>query len=143
MVKRHSSAQGRGARKELLPALLGRRLRLRRSQLGMRPHIVASHLGVSPEDYVTYETGQTLIPAEHLAELAQLLRVPMFYFFRDVPISDDKTVAPESKPTPAFSITTEADRIVSLVGDFQKLDFERQQHLLLLAGALVRDAAAG
>ena len=67
----------------------------------------------------------------------------MFYFFRDVPIADDKTVAPESNPTPAFSITTEADRIVALVGDFQKLDFERQQHLLLLAGALVRDAAAG
>jgi transcriptional regulator with XRE-family HTH domain len=107
----------------------------------MRPHIVASHLGVSPESYLEYETGQTLIPAEHLAELARLLRVPMFYFFRDVPIADDKTAA-ESKPTPAFSVTTETDRIVALVGDFQKLDFERQQHLLLLAGALVRDSAA-
>jgi hypothetical protein len=34
-----------------------------------------------------------------------------------------------------------SERIAALVEDFQKLDFDRQQHLLFIARALVDDAS--
>jgi transcriptional regulator with XRE-family HTH domain len=90
--------------------------------------------------YAEYETGERLIPANQLAKLAELLKVPVFYFFEDLPTCEE---ANAGQPTTecVYTVATEGERIAALVEDFQRLDFDRQQHLLFVARALVDDAS--
>src|SRR5882724_5703103 len=67
---------------------LGRRIRLRREQIGMTGWTAANGLGVELQTYEAYEQGERLIPADQLAALAQLLNVPVFYFFEDLRKAD-------------------------------------------------------
>lgn len=116
---------------------LGSRIRFRREQLGIAVTKAATHIGIGLRTYEEYESGERLIPANQLADLAELFGVPVFYFFEDLPVGDDKSMAP--KPNSVFAVATETDRIATLIEDFQKLDFEHQQHLLLVARALAND----
>jgi len=116
---------------------LGSRIRFRREQLGLAVTKAATHVGVALQTFEEYEAGERLIPANQLAEIAELFGVPVFYFFEDLQVGDDKSMAP--KPNSAFAVATETDRIAALIEDFQNLDFEHQQHLLLVARALAND----
>ena len=121
-------------------ARIGGRIRLRREQLGMTGWKAASALSVDLQSYVKYEDGEHLIPADQLATLAQLLDVPIFYFFEDL---QHRGSEPRS-PIPIgaeidYTVATQIERIAALVEDFQKLDFARQQCLLTVAGALASD----
>jgi transcriptional regulator with XRE-family HTH domain len=120
---------------------VGRRLQLRRTQLGIKAYAAASHVGVPLQTYEAYEAGEILTPAALLAQLGELLRVPIFYFFQDAPIDNDNVVVVELKAPADYAVATEVDRVLGLVTDFHKLDFERQQHLLLFARELVKDAS--
>jgi len=117
---------------------LGNRIRFRREQLGIAVTKAATHIGVSLQTYEGYEAGERLIPANQLADVAELFDVPVFYFFEDLRVGDDRSTTPESNS--AFAVATETDRIATLIEDFQNLDFEHQQHLLLVARALANDA---
>ena len=117
---------------------LGNRIRFRREQLGIAVTKAAAHVGVSLQTYEGYEAGERLIPANQLAGVAELFDVPVFYFFEDLQVGEDRSTTPES--TSAFAVATETDRIATLIEDFQNLDFEHQQHLLLVARALANDA---
>jgi transcriptional regulator with XRE-family HTH domain len=119
---------------------LGNRLRFRREELGIGLSNAAAHVGVTLQTFEEYETGEHLIPAKQLAELAELLAVPVFYFFEDLQIGEEKPGSQQLKPDDVYVVATEIDRIAALIGDFQKLDFERQQHLLLVARALADDS---
>jgi transcriptional regulator with XRE-family HTH domain len=115
---------------------LGNRVRFRREQLRIAPPRAAAHVGVALRTYEEYEAGERLIPADQLAELAELFAVPMFYFFEDLQIGDDASQAKHPRSDPVYAIANETDRIAALIEDFQNLDFERQQHLLMVARAL-------
>jgi len=117
---------------------LGNRIRFRREQLGIAVTKAATHVGVSLQTYEGYEAGERLIPANQLADVAELFDVPVFYFFEDLQVGDDRSTIPESNS--AFAVATETDRIATLIEDFQTLDFEHQQHLLLVARALANAA---
>ena len=118
---------------------LGNRVRFRREQLRIEPARAAAQVGVALQTYVQYEAGERLIPADQLAELAELLAVPMFYFFEDLRIGADAAHGNQARPDPVYAVAKESDRIAALIEDFQNLDFERQQHLLLVARALAND----
>ena len=128
-----------GASRDRLWLHLGNRLRFRREQLGIGSPKAAAHVGVALETYEKYETGQHLIPATQLADLAELLAVPVFYFFEELHIGEEKPDVKQLKSDAIYTVATETDRIAALIGDFQNLDFERQQHLLLVARALAND----
>jgi transcriptional regulator with XRE-family HTH domain len=130
----------RNSRDSLWPRL-GSRIRFRREQLRIGPPSAAAHVGVALQTYEEYETGERLIPANQLAELAELFAVPMFYFFEDLQIGEEQADAHQLGPDAVHAVATDMDRIAALVDDFQKLDFERQQHLLLIARALANDVA--
>ena len=128
-----------GASRDRLWLHLGNRLRFRREQLGIGSPKAAAHVGVALETYEEYETGEHLIPTKQLADLAELLAVPVFYFFEELHIGEEKPDVQQLKSDAIYTVATETDRIAALIGDFQNLDFERQQHLLLVARALAND----
>jgi transcriptional regulator with XRE-family HTH domain len=116
---------------------VGSRIRFRREQLEIAIAKAATHVGVALQTYEEYETGERLIPANQLADIAKLFGVPVFYFFEDLHVGDDNSTVPT--PNSAFAVATETDRIATLIEDFQNLDFEHQQHLLLVARTLAND----
>jgi transcriptional regulator with XRE-family HTH domain len=119
---------------------LGNRIRFRREQLRLETRAAAAHIGVTLESYEKYETGERLVPADQLAELAELLAVPVFYFFDDLQIGETNVQANEVTSHPGYAIATQSERIAALIEDFQKLDFDRQQHVLLVARVLANEA---
>jgi transcriptional regulator with XRE-family HTH domain len=119
---------------------LGNRVRFRREQLRLDARAAAAHIGVALETYEKYETGERLVPANQLAELAELLAVPVFYFFDDLQIGEIKSRADEAGAHAVYAVATESERIAGLIEDFQELDFEGQQHVLQIARLLANDA---
>src|SRR4026209_488373 len=139
MVKNSPFEQATCASRDGLWLHLGNRLRFRREQLGIGSPTAAAHVGVALKTYEEYETGERLIPANQLANLAELLAVPVFYFFEDLPIGEETSDVQQLTPDVVYSVATETDRIAALIDDFLKLDFDRQQHLLVVARALAND----
>jgi len=119
-------------------AHLGARLRLRREQIGMNLWAAANCAGVELRTYQDYEQGGRLIPADQLAALAQSLNVPLFYFFEDIGRADCPADGVKDGQA-SYAVATDTERIAILVEDFQKLDFVRQQCLLVVARALTDD----
>jgi transcriptional regulator with XRE-family HTH domain len=119
---------------------LGSRIRFRREQLRLDARAAAAHIGVTLESYEQFEAGERLVPANQLADLAELLVVPVFYFFDDLQIGETNAPGNEVNLHAGYAIATESERIAALIEDFQKLDFDRQQHVLLVARVLANDA---
>ena len=126
-----------GARPQGLSLHMGVRLQNRRLQLGLTSSAVAAHVGVAADAYELYEQGEAQLPAAMLAEIAELFKVPLFYFFQDLPLESPMTEPEESAAV--LTVATPADRASALVADFQKLEWHAQQYLLMLAQALVRE----
>ena len=139
MAKQPCSRRATSTRGERLWAHLGSRLRFRREQIGITALKAAAAVGVTRQTYAEYETGERLIPANQLAKLAELLKVPVFYFFDDLLTREADAQEPTTEYV--YTVATETERIAALVEDFKKLDFDRQQHLLFVARALVDDAS--
>jgi transcriptional regulator with XRE-family HTH domain len=141
-MKKHLSRQHPAVNPapDRLWAHLGARIRLRREQIGMTGWTAANGVGVELQTYRDFEQGERLIPADQLAALAQLLNVPVFFFFEDLQNANlGSDIAKGSEGEVSYAVATQTDRIAILVGDFQKLDFVRQQCLLLVARALADD----
>jgi transcriptional regulator with XRE-family HTH domain len=136
MVKSPRCQQGTSGTPSRLWLHLGNRLRFRREQLGINPTRAAGHIGVTLQTYEEYEMGERLIPASWLAEIADLFAVPVFYFFENLEMGDGQPVAQHLTPAAIYTVATETDRVTALINDFDKLDFEQQQLLLLVARAL-------
>lgn len=64
---------------------IGSRLRLRRLAIGLSQNAVAQALGITFQQIQKYERGTNRIVASRLFRLAQVLQVPVQYFFTDLP----------------------------------------------------------
>ena len=115
MAKNSRFEQATGASRDRLWLHLGNRLRFRREQLRIGSPKAAAHVGVALETYEEYETGEHLIPAKQLADLAELLAVPVFYFFEDLQIGEEKPDVQQLKPDAIYAVATETDRIAALI----------------------------
>ena len=76
-------------------AHVGGRLRMRRVLLGMSQEAVGDKLGLTFQQVQKYEKGVNRIGASRLFQLANILGVPVQYFFQDMPLiaeSDPPTV---------------------------------------------------
>jgi transcriptional regulator with XRE-family HTH domain len=122
------------------PALwkhIGRRLRQRRTQLGVSVDAVAKQLDVSPQVYEQYESGHLQTPALLLNDVAQFFRLPVTWFFLDMALDDSAEGSANEEPG-VFAVATDEERVQTLTDCFRSLDLEGQQHLLLVARTLVR-----
>jgi len=60
---------------------IGRRLKLRRLQLGLSQESLGLALGVTFEEVERYETGNLRIEVARLQQIAEILKVPILFFF--------------------------------------------------------------
>lgn len=67
---------------------VGKRLRLRRTLLGMSQERLGDLLGLTFQQVQKYERGVNRIGSSRLFELGQILDVPVSFFFDDLPEGD-------------------------------------------------------
>ena len=60
---------------------IGKRLKLRRLQLGLSQESLALALGVTFEQVQNYESGNDRIEVARLQQIAEILSVPILFFF--------------------------------------------------------------
>jgi transcriptional regulator with XRE-family HTH domain len=60
---------------------IGKRLKLRRVQLGLSQQSLGLALGVTFEQVQKYETGNDRIEVARLQQIAEILNVPILFFF--------------------------------------------------------------
>ncbi|MEM7695204.1 MAG: helix-turn-helix transcriptional regulator [Pseudomonadota bacterium] len=74
---------------------VGRRLKLRRTMVGMTQEKLGEQLGVTFQQIQKYEKGTNRIGASRLQEIAEILEAPISFFFED----GEPSVA--ARPVPA------------------------------------------
>lgn len=91
---------------------VGSRLRYRRMHLGMSQETLAAAVGLRFQQIQKYEKGQNRIGAGRLFRLAKALRVPLDYFFEDLPETDKADLEAARRPI-AFLGTPEGHELAN------------------------------
>lgn len=90
---------------------VGARLRLRRTLLGLSQEKLGEAVGITFQQLQKYERGANRISASRLFNLAQVLNVPVTFFFDDLPPADDTVSgARVSEPTETDEFESMAKR---------------------------------
>jgi transcriptional regulator with XRE-family HTH domain len=75
---------------------VGGRIRMRRLLLGMNQETLATALGLTFQQVQKYEGGANRVSASRLSAMADILGVPISYFFGDLR-PDDAEISPEDR----------------------------------------------
>src|SRR4029077_14256547 len=75
---------------------VGARVRMRRLLLGMNQETLANALGLTCQQVQQCEAGANRVSAPRLAAMAEILGVPISYFFGDLQ-QEDTDLSPEDK----------------------------------------------
>lgn len=75
---------------------VGARIRMRRLLLGMNQETLANALGLTFQQVQKYEGGANRVSASRLSAMADILGVPISYFFGDLR-PDDAEISPEDR----------------------------------------------
>jgi transcriptional regulator with XRE-family HTH domain len=95
----------RVSRSNSVDAHVGRRIRLRRTLLGLSQERLADALGLTFQQVQKYEKGVNRVGASRLFDLARVLDVPIGYFFDDIP---DNQVKRPAEPAAAAAVANVA-----------------------------------
>jgi transcriptional regulator with XRE-family HTH domain len=115
-----------------LDAQIGKRIRIRRRQLGMSQTDLAEKIGVAFQQVQKYENGTNRVPASRLPYVAGALDVHMGYFY-----SHDDAAAGVDTAVVADSIGLLAERhAIELLECFQAMTASQRNALLEIARAL-------
>jgi transcriptional regulator with XRE-family HTH domain len=74
---------------------VGVRIRTRRLLLGMNQETLANALGLTFQQVQKYEGGANRVSASRLAQMAEVLGVPVAYFFNDLDSIGDEVASEE------------------------------------------------
>lgn len=111
---------------------VGMRIRERRLMLGLSQQQLAVLIGVTYQQAHKYERGLNRISAGRLFEIAQVLQVPISWFFEGLD---------EGAPSPG--LTAGQRRVLELARNFSAISNERHQEALSeMARVLAAQAAA-
>jgi len=73
---------------------VGRRIRMRRVLVGLSQEKLGEQIGLTFQQVQKYEKGSNRVSASRLYQIAQILSVPVSFFFDDLPdLVDGKTVS--------------------------------------------------
>ncbi len=112
---------------------VGTRIRERRVMLGLSQQQLAQMIGVTYQQAHKYERGLNRISAGRLYEIAQVLAVPISWFFEGM----------EAEP-PAVEMNPRQRMCLELARNFAMIDNEKHQEALSqMARALAAQAEAG
>jgi transcriptional regulator with XRE-family HTH domain len=74
---------------------VGKRVRMRRLLLGMNQETLANALGLTFQQVQKYEGGANRVSASRLAAMAEILNVPISFFFSDLQSGDGAATGTE------------------------------------------------
>jgi transcriptional regulator with XRE-family HTH domain len=77
---------------------VGQRLRLRRSIMGVSQTQLAEKVGLTFQAVQKYERGENRVSASRLYQFAQILGVPVAYFFDELPATDGSREPASRRP---------------------------------------------
>jgi transcriptional regulator with XRE-family HTH domain len=75
---------------------VGKRIRIRRMLLGMNQETLANALGLTFQQVQKYEHGANRVSASRLSTMAEIVGVPISYFFGDLPAPSTPISAEEN-----------------------------------------------
>jgi transcriptional regulator with XRE-family HTH domain len=81
---------------------VGSRARMRRLMLGMSQEKLADQLGVTFQQVQKYEKGTNRVSASRLQQLANVLDVPVSFFFEQAPQPPGRGHKSNRAPSPAY-----------------------------------------
>jgi transcriptional regulator with XRE-family HTH domain len=111
---------------------VGRRLRQQRKYLGLSQHKVGEQVGITFQQIQKYERGTNGIRASRLYDLANVLQVPISYFFADY-----EELGHIFRPQNALDAQT-TDKLVGL---FMDVPLPRRSQFMELIKTLVSNMA--
>jgi transcriptional regulator with XRE-family HTH domain len=76
---------------------VGNRVRMRRLLLGMNQETLANALGLTFQQVQKYEGGANRVSASRLSAMAEILGVPISYFFGDLRLDDAELSAEDQR----------------------------------------------
>jgi len=91
---------------------VGSRIRLRRNMLGMSQEKLGENLGITFQQIQKYEKGTNRVGASRLQAIANILGVPVAFFFEDLPGHDaggNRGFAEDSSASFALDFCTSAE----------------------------------
>nr|WP_275064960.1 MULTISPECIES: helix-turn-helix transcriptional regulator [unclassified Bartonella] len=103
---------------------VGKKIRCRRRMMGLSQKALGRHLGVSFQQIQKYEKGINRVGAGRLQEIANILDVPIHFFYMD--IATKETLSQQSYA----EIFSEKETL--LVKNFRELKPKKQKALLWL-----------
>lgn len=105
--------------KQDIDAYIGKRLRLRRTMMGLSQEAVAKAVGITFQQVQKYEKGVNAMNARRLVEFARFMNIPVAYFFDG--LEESGAGAAQSLAT-GFAESTEAFDHSSNVSDRESLE---------------------
>jgi len=103
---------------------VGKRLRLRRTLLGMSQERLADLLGLTFQQVQKYERGVNRIGSSRLYALGQILDVPVSFFFDDL--------GEEARPRGAYEVAGLAEERAAFQHEEEQLPLDRRETLELV-----------
>ncbi|MET0444109.1 MAG: helix-turn-helix transcriptional regulator [Pseudorhodoplanes sp.] len=90
---------------------VGSRIRLRRNMLGMSQEKLGERLGITFQQIQKYEKGTNRVGASRLQAIANILGVPVAFFFEDLPGADPASggFAEDNSATLAMEFCTSSE----------------------------------
>lgn len=112
------------ARPDPIDIHVGSRVRLRRTLLGMSQEKLGDALGLTFQQIQKYERGANRIGSSRLYRIAQILEVPVSFFFDDMPQQiDDAAVGLAETPAEPFETENLSKReTLELVRAYYRID---------------------
>lgn len=113
-------------------AHVGQKIRQQRWLIGMTQQQLAERVGIKFQQIQKYETGANRVSASRLWGIAEVLGVPVSYFFDGLE-GDSGQVGADSAIPPDVILNREA---LDLVRSLQSIPEEQRRHLVELARVL-------
>ena len=116
---------------------IGKKIKVRRIQLGMSQDQLGDLVGVSFQQIQKYETGANSINVSRLFDISRALAAPMSYFFSDIPddalrASDQKVANSDVTDLPVpITDPTARRKSIELVRNFHKLSADVQEEVYI------------
>jgi transcriptional regulator with XRE-family HTH domain len=133
-----SDKRGRNKQPRRIDQVIGQRIRLQRTILGLTQSDIAEEIGVAVQQVQKYETGQNRVSAGRLLDMSHAFNVPVSWFYEDsandVPPELRTPISYPAEPKPSAA---RADDIVELLTNYQSIEStEDRQFLVRLARIL-------
>lgn len=89
-------------KKQDVDVYVGKRLRLRRTMMGLSQEAIAKAVGITFQQVQKYEKGANAMNANRLYEFAQFMHVPVAYFFEGLELSSGNAATGFAEEAAAF-----------------------------------------